>query len=222
MIHSPKDPPRSSASTVLVTTMVAMVICLLASCANPRGTGTYDTTSYLGPDGSIITARGARLAPASTQPRPEPAWSWNDDGVSGPPSIEIAIGEQTARFFKGGTLVGHAPVCTGNDRHPTPTGSFRVQEKNANHVSNLYGDFVNANGEVVVANVGVKTDKRPPGTRFRGASMPNFLRVTGGVGMHAGYLPGYPDSHGCIRLPDGASELFFHNAPIGTPVKIVP
>ena len=198
-----------------------MVCGLLASCARQSGYPT-DTTSYLGADGSIITARGARLAPAAMQARPEPTWTWNDDGVSGPPSIEINISQQTARFFKGGTLVGHAPVCTGTENHPTPTGSFRVQQKNANHVSNLYGDFVNANGDVVVANVGIKTDKRPPGTRFRGASMPNFLRVTGGVGMHAGYLPGYPDSHGCIRLPDGASEVFFANAPVGTPVKIVP
>ena len=94
-------------------------------------------------------------------------------------------------------------------------------EKNVNHISTLYGDYVDAAGEVVVPNVGVNQDKRPPGTRFRGAPMPCFMRVTGAVGMHAGYLPGYAASHGCIRLPRGAAEKFFANAPPGTPVNIV-
>jgi lipoprotein-anchoring transpeptidase ErfK/SrfK len=48
-----------------------------------------------------------------------------------------------------------------------------------------------------------------------------FMRVTGGVGMHEGYLPGYADSHGCIRLPSDMARIYYHNAPIGTPVKIV-
>jgi hypothetical protein len=97
-----------------------------------------------------------------------------------------------------------------------------VIEKERNHLSTLYGDYVDASGDVVMANIGINQDKRPPGARFQGAPMPNFLRVTGAVGMHAGYLPGYAASHGCIRLPFGASEKFFENAPSGTPVRIVP
>ena len=50
--------------------------------------------------------------------------------------------------------------------------------------------------------------------------MPYFLRVHGGVGMHAGYLPGYPASHGCIRLPKEMALKFFEDAPVGTPVEI--
>ena len=50
--------------------------------------------------------------------------------------------------------------------------------------------------------------------------MPYFLRIEGGIGMHAGYLPGYPASHGCIRLPKKMAVHFFQNAPIGTPVAI--
>jgi hypothetical protein len=62
------------------------------------------------------------------------------------------------------------------------------------------------------------------GLRATGASlvppMPYFLRIQGGIGMHAGYLPGYPASHGCIRLPKEMAVHFFQNAPIGTPVAI--
>lgn len=50
--------------------------------------------------------------------------------------------------------------------------------------------------------------------------MPYFLRLHGGIGMHAGYLPGYPASHGCIRLPQQMAVEFFKDATVGTPVVI--
>ena len=53
--------------------------------------------------------------------------------------------------------------------------------------------------------------------------MPNFMRITqGGVGMHAGYIPGYPASHGCIRMPEKMSQIFFQNVSLGTPVIVEP
>jgi lipoprotein-anchoring transpeptidase ErfK/SrfK len=64
-------------------------------------------------------------------------------------------------------------------------------------------------------------DSRPQGTTFRGSPMPYFMRICGGVGLHAGFLPGYPASHGCIRMPRGAAQSFFENAPLGTPVRVV-
>jgi lipoprotein-anchoring transpeptidase ErfK/SrfK len=51
--------------------------------------------------------------------------------------------------------------------------------------------------------------------------MPFFMRITGGVGMHEGYLPGYPASHGCIRMPGKMAAIFFSNVDLGTPVEIV-
>ena len=93
-------------------------------------------------------------------------------------------------------------------------------QKDKDHVSNQYGDFVDAQGNVVVPNVSVK-DQRPPGTRFKGAPMPYFMRITsGGIGLHAGYLPGYPASHGCIRMPEFMAENFFKSVTTGTPVTI--
>ncbi len=75
-------------------------------------------------------------------------------------------------------------------------------------------------GAIVKENVDVRKDPRPPGSTFVGASMPYFLRIVGGVGLHAGYLPGYPASHGCIRMPESKAERFFYAARVGTPVTV--
>ena len=69
-------------------------------------------------------------------------------------------------------------------------------------------------------NVELGKDPKPPGTHFKGAPMPFFMRIVGGVGMHAGYLPGYPASHGCIRMPQFMAENFFKSVSVGTPVTI--
>lgn len=198
---------------------------LFSSCAS-RQPGFRDqpdySTAYLGPNGEIFfaTPRGPKK-PAEAAPAPEPQWTWSGDGVGGTPSIVIDLSDQMAKFYKGGIEVGSAPVSTGREGYNTPSGNFSVIEKDRDHISTLYGDYVDSSGEVVVRNIGINKDKRPPGTRFQGAPMPYFLRVTGAVGMHAGYLPGYAASHGCIRLPRGAAEKFYENAPSGTPVRIV-
>jgi lipoprotein-anchoring transpeptidase ErfK/SrfK len=184
------------------------------------------STAYLGPNGEIIFGPGPRTktkpAPQEkTKPAPEVTWTWNGDGVSGSPLIRIDLSDQQVTFHKGGTEVGRAPCSTGREGYHTPTGTFRITQKNADHISTLYGDYMDSAGNVVKANVGVNKDKRPPGSRFRGAPMPYFMRVNGAVGMHAGYLPGYPASHGCIRLPKEVARIFFENASMGTPVEIV-
>ncbi len=208
-----------------ITLIPLCAALFLVSCAS-KPPGFRDqpdySTAYLGPNGEIYfaTPRDTKK-PAKNVPSPEPSWTWLGDGAPGSPSIIIDLSEQTVFFYKGGIEVGRAPVSTGREGYTTPTGSFSVIEKDRNHISTLYGDYVDSAGNVVVRNVGINQDKRPPGTHFQGAPMPCFLRVTGAVGMHAGYLPGYPASHGCIRLPHGAAEKFFENAPTGTPVRIV-
>ena len=145
---------------------------------------------------------------------------WNGDGVMGPPSLKIDLENQRAYFYKGRQIVGVSVVSTGREGYDTPSGEFRVTQKDVVHISSLYGDYVRPNGEVVVQNVENGKDPRPRGTAFRGAPMPYFLRIQGGIGMHAGYLPGYPASHGCIRLPKVMAVKFFEGAPVGTPVVI--
>lgn len=145
---------------------------------------------------------------------------WDGDAVSGKPSIKIKLAEQKAYFYKGGQLVGISQLSTGREGLGTPTGSYSIIQKDKDHVSSLYGDYVDSADNVVVSNIDVNKDPKPPGTHFKGAPMPYFMRIVGGVGMHAGYLPGYPASHGCIRMPEFMAENFFRSVSTGTPVSV--
>ena len=161
----------------------------------------------------------ARL-PSSNADHVDNVSYWDGDGVHGKPSIVIRLGEQRAYFFKGDQLVGVSSISSGREGFATKSGSFKVIQKNKNHKSNLYGDYVDHLGNVLVKDIDVKKDPMPPGARFDGAKMPFFMRIVGGIGMHAGFLPGYPDSHGCIRMPEHMAEVFFNNVSLGTPVNI--
>jgi len=95
-------------------------------------------------------------------------------------------------------------------------------QKDIDHKSNLYGVFIDSHGYVVDGNA--EAGQTPPaGAVYDSADMPYYMRLReDGVGMHAGFLPGYPASHGCIRLPHAFAELLFSNISEGTPVDIVP
>jgi hypothetical protein len=145
---------------------------------------------------------------------------WDGDGIGGKPSVKISLVEQRAYFYKNGLLVGVSQLSTGREGLNTPFGHFSIIQKDVNHVSSRYGDYVDANDNVVKPNVDVEKDPKPPGTHFKGAPMPYFMRIVGGIGMHAGYLPGYPASHGCIRMPGFMAQNFFKSVSTGTPVTI--
>lgn len=147
---------------------------------------------------------------------------WRGEGVEGKPSMRISLSEQKVYFMKGGQIVGMSPISSGRESHATRPGKFRVMEKDIDHKSNLYGDYVDSTGFIVKKEVDVRKDARPPGTKFDGANMRYFMRITGAIGMHEGYLPGYPASHGCIRLPTKMAQIFYHESSLGTPVEIVP
>jgi lipoprotein-anchoring transpeptidase ErfK/SrfK len=145
---------------------------------------------------------------------------WNDVRSGGEPRIIIDLQQQRASFYRGDKIVGISPVSTGREGYNTPSGEFRVTQKDLAHVSTTYGNYVDRTGQVVMENVDITKSHPPRGTVFRGAPMPYFLRIHGAIGMHAGYLPGYPASHGCIRLPKDMAIRFFQDASIGTPVAI--
>lgn len=145
---------------------------------------------------------------------------WKGDEVAGSPKIVIDLSRQRLRYYKSGQLVGESPVSSGREGYATTNGTFRVTEKDIDHRSSLYGDYVGSDGQVVVSEVDTRKDPRPPGTRYLGASMNYFMRINGGIGMHAGYLPGYPASHGCIRLPSDMARIIYNATPYGTPVVV--
>lgn len=113
---------------------------------------------------------------------------------SGEVEVVVSIERQMAYVYRAGTLIGVSTVSTGRRGHSTPTGSFTILQKNRRHFSNLYNN----------------------------APMPNMQRLTwGGIALHAGQLPGYPASHGCVRLPMEFSRLLFNTTSMGGRVHII-
>src|SRR5262245_52526541 len=135
--------------------------------------------------------------------------------------VRVSIPKQRAYLMVGDQVAADSPISSGKAGHSTPQGHFSVMEKDPDHRSSIYGDFVDGSGRVVRAGISARIDSAPSGTHYVGASMRWFMRLTGeGVGMHVGILPGYPASHGCIRMsPDGA-KLFYDTVKIGTPVTV--
>jgi lipoprotein-anchoring transpeptidase ErfK/SrfK len=133
--------------------------------------------------------------------------------------VEIDLSQQTAYLIQGRRVAMQSPISSGRYGHLTQTGSFKVIEKERSHNSSIYGKIVDSYGRTVVADADV--DMRVPrGCKFVPAPMPYFMRFHGSDGMHAGYLPGYPASHGCVRMPDQMAIAFYNAVEVGTPVTV--
>jgi lipoprotein-anchoring transpeptidase ErfK/SrfK len=169
---------------------------------------------------------GCVTKPPPPPPPPPPAksgpppYTWNDNGAKGPSRIVVDVSQQRAYFYRGATCVGETRCSTGKTGFETVCGTYQVTQKNKDHVSNLYGNFVNGSGEIVKRDVDMSKMKVPDGCTFQGAKMPFFLRFTSGYGLHAGRVPDYPASHGCVRLPRTMAQRFFENSTVGTPVVV--
>jgi hypothetical protein len=134
-------------------------------------------------------------------------------------SVEIDLQQQMAYLIRGRQLVLSSPISTGRSGHLTETGAFKIIDKERNHFSSMYGKIVDANGRTVVSDA--DADMRVPrGGKFIPAPMRYFMRFHEATGMHAGYLPGYPASHGCVRMPEQNAIAFFNAVEIGTPVHV--
>jgi hypothetical protein len=189
---------------------------LLASCFNSSPPGS-DYMAGVGPVHRPTSGGPHHPAPAI----PDDVSYWDGDGVSGSPLIKINRREQKAYFYKSGVLVGVSRISSGKEDKGTPPGSYKISQKSKHHKSTLYGVIKDkATGETVNESADIRIDKPGPGQVFYNAPMPNFMRFNDAVGMHTGYLPGYPASAGCVRLPHHIAEKFFDNVEIGTPVIV--
>jgi L,D-transpeptidase catalytic domain len=114
--------------------------------------------------------------------KPGEYW-WNPQlSPSGPVVVLVSIPQQTMHVYRNGILIGRSTVSTGSKGHSTPGGVFSILEKKQTHRSKKYDN----------------------------APMPYMQRLTWtGIAMHSGALPGYPASHGCVRLPYDFSQLLF-------------
>ncbi len=141
-------------------------------------------------------------------------------GVAGAQtSVEIDLQEQMAYLLRDGRPVLASPISSGRYGHLTRTGSFKVLEKERSHYSSMYGKIVDARGNTLVADADADMSV-PSGGKFIPAPMHYFMRFSGADGMHAGYLPGYPASHGCVRMPEQYAIAFFNFVSEGTPVTV--
>lgn len=121
-------------------------------------------------------------------------FTWHPERApEGPVAIVVSLPEQRVHVYRNGIRMAVSTCSTGKKGHETPVGVFVVLQKDRNHRSSTYNN----------------------------AAMPNMNRLTwDGVALHAGKLPGYPASHGCVRLPMKFSELLFTVTHLGTPVII--
>ena len=109
--------------------------------------------------------------------------------------IVAVLDIQRIYVFDGGTLVAFSTMSSGKKGHATPTGSFKILQKNIDHKSNLYND----------------------------APMPYMQRLTwDGIALHAGHIPGYPASHGCLRLPLAFAKSLYSITKMDQTVIVLP
>jgi lipoprotein-anchoring transpeptidase ErfK/SrfK len=139
---------------------------------------------------------------------------------SGRARVVVDLSEQQAHLFRGQHRTASSRISSGREGHRTPTGRFSVIRKDEDHRSSLYGDYVDREARVVKANVDVRKHSKPRGSRFLGAPMPFYVEFSPSYGLHAGYLPGVPASHGCIRMPYWRARQFYRAVHIGTPVVV--
>ena len=139
---------------------------------------------------------------------------------SGRTSIVVSLRAQEAYLYRGEYKTASSRISSGREGYRTPVGHFQVIRKDEDHRSSLYGDYVDDSGRVVKANVDRRRDPKPPHSHFVGAPMPYFLEFSPGYGLHQGYLPGVPASHGCIRMPYWKAREFYNAARVGTPLVV--
>ena len=197
-------------TTPLILLPFAAALLLLTGCAD--NTQLSAKTQYL-------NALGKNFA-KTFNPAVDNVSYWDGDEIKGPSSIVIHLDEQRAYFFKGKTLAGVSIISTGREGFDTPTGKFHIIQKDKDHVSSRFGDYLDKDGNVLKSQADRTIDPMPKGARYDGDVMPYFMRIVAGTGLHEGYLPGYPASHGCIRMPGFMAENFFYNVEVGTPVTI--
>ena len=137
-------------------------------------------------------ASTARTVPATALKPGQFVWS-PELAPAGPIVVIVSLDEQLAYAYRNGVLIGYTTISTGKKGHQTPTGVFTTLQKDKDHHSSIYNN----------------------------ASMPYTQRLTwGGVALHAGGLPGYPSSHGCVHLPSVFAEKLFEVSPLGMTVVV--
>lgn len=174
-------------------------------CCDPTGTRRAMRTATCLAIATLLCSSGAAWAQGATVTSPielarqadqlKPGeWVWAPQiATSGPITVYVNVSRQLATVYRNGVRIGVSTVSTGKKGYDTPTGVFTILQKDAKHRSSKYNN----------------------------APMPFQQRLTwDGVALHAGGLPGYPESHGCVHLPYAFSKLLFAETPMGGTVIV--
>jgi lipoprotein-anchoring transpeptidase ErfK/SrfK len=230
-------PPESPPPPAGAISVAAPVLSASASLLPPVGEAPPDAagspTPAVSPPPESTATTPPLSAPTPAAPEANPAVTPAAPAVTGtdnspvpyiPPqphySIEIDLTHQRVYLLEDGHGLAESPISSGRPDHLTPTGNFEVLQKDLNHFSNLYGKIVEKDsGRLVKAGADAAMPV-PQGCVFVPAPMKWFMRFDGASGMHAGILPGYAASHGCVRMPAEKAELFYETIDVGTPVHV--
>jgi lipoprotein-anchoring transpeptidase ErfK/SrfK len=134
--------------------------------------------------------------------------------------VVINLTQQTAYLVENGQVTLVSPIASGKEGWATPTGRYHIINKDPNHTSADFGLVVDAYGGIVNPNA-TPGSFVPRGCHYMAAPMPYYMQFGKFFGMHAGYLPGYPASHGCVRMPHDLAAEFYSRVEVGTPVEVI-
>ncbi|HEX2751166.1 MAG TPA: L,D-transpeptidase [Verrucomicrobiales bacterium] len=209
--------------------LAAAVLGALASCKSVPSAAKNDKL----PSGSVpdgVKAEDVAAVEAHKAKGNKGGFLPSKDTLKGPLTAQNArfvvdLDAQRAYLYQHDNLIAYSPIASGRKYYRTETGNYTIGQKDLNHRSSSYGSFVNSKGGTMMSDVQAGFDPTPVGGRFEGALMKYFLRLyhngqPTAMGLHRGVLPGYPASHGCIRLPGNMAEWFFSNVQLGTPVAV--
>ena len=135
-------------------------------------------------------------------------------------SVIINLTEQAAYLLENGRVTLVSPIASGKEGWGTPVGRYHITSKDLNHVSADFGLVVDSYGRIVNPDATPGT-RVPPGCHYMPAPMPDYMQFGPFLGMHGGFLPGYPASHGCVRMPHDLAAEFFARVEVGTPVEVI-
>ena len=197
-----RAPWRNSPADALAIAAVAAAVVLMPVSAEARKNGSGSNWEFFGYSAYDYSPRYYKPKPRTVKRPAVPKVDgetavaakvapYKTDGK--PTFVMVSLRKQRVAIFDSTGRIAEAPISSGRIGFSTPTGVFSILEKKRTHFSNLYED----------------------------APMPNMQRLTwSGVALHAGALPGYPASHGCVRLPHNFSRQLFDMTKLGTRVVV--
>lgn len=177
-----------------------------AKLVNPYPVGSYEHFKFDTYPGTTRTWKGTNLLSQSNASNT---------------TVQINLSTQRGFLLVDNQVAMDYRISTGNHKHKTPTGEFKILEMIKKKRSNLYGKIYDESGLIVNSDADIRKDTVPIGGEFKGASMPYWMRLTPtGIGMHQGDVNRRYASHGCIRTHYSAIPIVFSKTIVGTQVIV--